>query len=509
MFVGFVGLTQSTRVAHFWAFYCKLSALFSKIFESNINIVKYPHFMESKVVSMKNVLIIGNGGREYAIALTLYQQKLEKKNDLDEIYFAPENAAATKFLNAKALSYKDFNELYENIQKHRIYLVIIGPEAPIVAGLSDFLWAKNILVFAPSRANAELENSKVFMKSFVSDLGVPTAKYKKFTLDSIHEADKFIESLKLPIVLKASGLCGGKGVLILDSKDEARAKLESMLRGELFGEAGREVVIEEYLQGYELSIFALSNGVDYTLLPPCQDHKRLLDGDKGVNTGGMGAYTSHSHFPARLYDAALEQKIKDRILTPTFKALYAADGRGYQGVLFAGLMIVNGEPYLLEFNVRFGDPECEVLMPLFESSLLELLESYARGVSLDKSSVKIKNKSAVCVVMSSADYALDSKSALAFKGDYPALVSFKTPLDSNLTSIDSAILDSIESNLGYYIFANVSVKNNEIYANSGRSILAVGLGDTITEARNNAYKLVENIDFKGKHYRKDIAYQAI
>lgn len=441
---------------------------------------------------MKNVLIIGNGGREYAIARALHAQKLEKKNDLNDIYFAPKSSAATHFLQAKSLSYKDFNDLAQQIKHHKIYLVIIGPEAPIVAGLSDFLRQKNILVFAPSRENAKLESSKAYMKSFANKAQIPTARYKKFTLDSIKEADAFIESLKPPLVLKASGLCGGKGVLILDSKVKARESLESMLKGEMFGEAGREVVIEEYLDGYELSIFALSNGEDFTLLPPCQDHKRLLDADKGVNTGGMGAYTSNGHFPPHLYNATLEQKIKDRILTPTFSALRHIDGRGYQGVLFAGLMIVDGEPYLLEFNVRFGDPECEVLMPLIDSSLLDLLESYARGDV--PSNVRLKEKSAVCVVMSSSDYALDSRAAAKFKGDYPARIHFKKDLDSNI---------------GHYIFANVSVENDEIYANSGRALLAVGLGESIAIARENAYKLVDNADFKGKHYRRDIAHRAM
>lgn len=428
-----------------------------------------------------NILIIGNGGREYSIAIALQQDKKVK-----QIFFTPENPAATIFLNAGHFNYNSNDELLKHIKTHNIDFVIIGPEAPLMQGMSDFLESNNILTFGPSYANAKLEGSKAYMKSFINKLNIPTAKHKEITLANIETGYSFIDALPLPIVLKASGLCGGKGVLILDSKEEAKKQLLLMLNGKLFGDAGKEVVIEEFLDGYELSVFALSNGSDYIVLPACQDHKRLLDNDKGPNTGGMGAYTN---LPKKLYNKELEIKIKNKILTPTFKALKDS-GTPYKGVIFAGIMIVKGEPYLLEYNVRFGDPECEVLMPLLKTSALNLMYSYAKGESLE--SIIFNDICVVCVVMSSSDYVKDSKSS-----DYPAKINFN---DLNPKDI---------AEYGYLVFANTSLKDSVLYANSGRSIVAVGKGKNLKEARDNAYKLVEKIDFKGKHYRKDIAYQAL
>ena len=429
-----------------------------------------------------NVLIIGNGGREYSIALALQQDK-----KVNKIFFTPENPAATLFFNAGHFSYKNHDELLTHIKAHNIGFVIIGPEAPLMQGVSDFLESHNILVFGPSYANARLEGSKAYMKSFIHKLNIPTARYKEITLANIAEGYDFIDALPLPIVLKASGLCGGKGVLILDSKEEAKKQLLLMLEGKLFGDAGKEVVIEEFLDGYELSVFALSNGNDYVVLPACQDHKRLFDNDKGPNTGGMGAYTN---LPQKLYNKVLEEKIKDKILTPTFNAL-KENNTPYKGVIFAGIMVVKNEPYLLEYNVRFGDPECEVLMPLLKTSALELMYSYAKGESLE--SILFNDFCVVCVVMTSSDYAQDSKSS-----DYPAKITFN---DINPKDINTEY--------GHLVFANTSLKDSVLHANSGRSIVAVGKGKSLQEARDNAYRLVEKIDFKGKHYRKDIAYQAL
>lgn len=429
-----------------------------------------------------NVLIIGNGGREYSIAIALQKDKKVKK-----IFFSPENPAATLFLNAGHFIYNNNDELLDYIKTHNISFVVVGPEAPLMQGVSDFLESKGILVFAPSYANAMLEGSKAYMKYFVSKLSIPTARYKEVNIDNEAEGQAFIESLPLPIVLKASGLCGGKGVLILDSKGEAKKKLSLMLNGELFGEAGKNVVIEEFLDGYELSVFALSNGKDYVVLPACQDHKRLLNNDRGPNTGGMGAYTN---LPQTLYNEELEKKIKDKILTPTFKALVES-GTPYKGVIFAGIMVVANEPYLLEYNVRFGDPECEVLMPLLKTSALEIMLTFAQGKMLEN--IKFHNDCIVCVVMTSSDYALDSKSS-----DYPAKITFHDIEPSDTTGIK-----------GHLVFANTTLKDSELYANSGRSVVAVGRGQSMQEARDNAYELVEKVCFCGKHYRTDIAYQSL
>lgn len=429
-----------------------------------------------------NILIIGNGGREYSMALALKKDKAVK-----DIFFTPENPAATLYLNAKSFNYIDHLELLKHIQDNNIYLVVVGPEAPLMQGVSDFLESHNILVFAPSLQNAQLEGSKAYMKQFVSKLNIPTARYKEITLETIHIGFDFIDSLNIPIVLKASGLCGGKGVLILDDKNKAKIQLKEMLEGSLFGDSGKQVVIEEYLNGYELSVFALSNGNDYIVLPACQDHKRLLDNNKGPNTGGMGAYTN---LPQHLYNKELENKIKQKILTPTFNTLKDSN-TPYKGVIFAGIMVVENEPYLLEYNVRFGDPECEVLMPLLKTSFFRIIESFAKGETIRD--IELHDLCAVCVVMASSDYVRDFKSS-----DYPAQISLK--------DIDPKDLDS---KIGHLVFANTTLKNGNLYANSGRAIVSVGLGKTLKDAQQNAYNIVEKVEFLGKHYRKDIAYQAL
>ncbi|RDU66379.1 phosphoribosylamine--glycine ligase [Helicobacter didelphidarum] len=436
----------------------------------------------------QSVLIIGNGGREYAIALALQQDK-----EVGDIFFAPQNPAATLYLNAKSLTYKNHDELLQVIQENYIALVVIGPEAPLMDGISDFLRLHGIPVFGPSLANAQLEGSKAYMKEFISNIHVPTARYREIMLENIIEGFAFIESLPLPIVLKANGLCGGKGVLILDSKTEAKEKLQEMLEGKLFGDSGKKVIIEEFLDGYELSVFALSNGDDYVVLPACQDHKRLFDGDKGPNTGGMGAYTK---LPKNLYNDDLEEKIKNKILTPTFQTLKNM-GQPYQGVLFAGIMIVKNEPYLLEYNVRFGDPECEVLLPTLKTPLFKILSSFAKGEKID--TIEFYDIYCVCVVLSSSDYAQNFKSE-----NYPAKITFQ----DSCKDVDST-LQNKDSEIGHFIFANTTLKDRILYANSGRAVVVLGKGKNIQEARDNAYKLATCIDFEGKHYRKDIGYQAL
>ncbi|STQ86796.1 phosphoribosylamine--glycine ligase [Helicobacter muridarum] len=435
-----------------------------------------------------NILIIGNGGREYALARSLRYDRRVK-----DIFFSPENPGASMYLNAKHFNYRTNEELLNNIKQHNISLVIIGPEEPLIRGLSDFLESSGVNVFGPSSSNARLEGSKAYMKQLISKLNIPTARYIEISLDNIQEGYRFIESLSLPIVIKASGLCAGKGVLILDSKQEAKLSLDKMLSGELFGESGKVVVIEEFLDGYELSVFALSNGREYVVLPACQDHKRLLDSNKGPNTGGMGAY---SNLPSNLYNEELESKIKDRILTPTFDMLRGL-GTPYKGVIFAGIMVVSNEPYLLEYNVRFGDPECEVLIPLLETPLLDILQSCAKGENINY--IKFRDLCSVCVVMTSSDYTKSEKS-----NSYPAKIhlsdSIKEQLTNNLES---------SSSKSHIIFANTTNKDGDLYANSGRAIVAVGIGQTLQEARNSAYQLVDGVTFDGKHCRKDIAYQAL
>lgn len=428
----------------------------------------------------KKLLILGHGGREYAMGLHLLRDK-----NIDSLFFAPKNAATERL--GKTFDFASHQELIEKIQEFGIDFVIIGPEAYIIDGLSNALKMAGIKVFGPSKEAGMLEGSKAYMKDFATRHNIPTARY--IQTDDLTKAQDFLLTLKPPYVLKADGLCAGKGVWISNELSEAKEFLKEMLSGKAFGESGRRVVVEEFLQGFELSIFAICDGEDFVLLPACQDHKRLLDHDEGPNTGGMGAYA-----PAPSATPELLEKIQERILRPTLQGMIK-EGNPYCGVLFAGIMVCEQdgelEPYLLEYNVRFGDPECEVLMPLLKTSALELMYSYAKGESLE--SIAFHDSCVVCVVMTSSDYAQDSKSS-----DYPAKITFN---DINPKDINTEY--------GHLVFANTSLKDSVLHANSGRSIVAIGKGKSLQEARDNAYRLVEKIDFKGKHYRKDIAYQAL
>lgn len=308
-----------------------------------------------------NILIVGSGAREYSIGLSL-----SNDSRIKNIYFSPGNGASSFIgINIDTKSNKQIVDFCINKQ---ISLVIIGPEQFLVDGLSDDLRNANIRVFAPSKKAAQLEGSKIFMKQILHKYNIPTAKFiqgnNKATLSS------FIDSMSSEtMVLKADGLCGGKGVIIVNSKAEAKKYLDDMLSGELFGEAGKNVIIEEYLDGFELSVFAICDGDDYILLPIAQDHKRLLDNDLGPNTGGMGAYA-----PTPLCNETLLEDIKKTIITPTLRAM-KSEGAEFCGVLFCGIMVVKNKPFVLEFNVRFGDPECEVILPLLKTSLLDILNA--------------------------------------------------------------------------------------------------------------------------------------
>ena len=303
----------------------------------------------------KKVLIIGGGGREYSIGYFM--------KDEAEIYYAPGNGATEEF--ATNIDIKDFEELANWAKENKIDLTIVGPEDPLVKGIVDVFKSHGLTIFGPSKEAARLEGSKVYMKNFLKKYNIPTARYIE-TSDA-KEAYDFIDKMdKLPIVVKADGLCAGKGVIIAQSKDEAKKTVDEMLSGKAFGEAGKKVIVEEFLDGYELSMFAICDGKDFVLLPAAQDHKRLLDGDKGPNTGGMGAYA-----PTPLATPEIYEKVKEKIIKPTLKGMQE-EGAPFEGVLFIGLMIVDNEPYVLEYNVRFGDPECEELMALIDSSLYDM-----------------------------------------------------------------------------------------------------------------------------------------
>ncbi len=421
-----------------------------------------------------NILILGSGGREYSIG-----RALKKDEAVDKLYFAPGNGATNEL--GENLSIKDYNDLADFAIANNIDLTIVGPEAPLVDGVVDIFKAKGLTIFGPSKEAAQLEGSKVYMKNFLAKYEIPTARYIETGL--IEEAFKFIMTLEAPIVVKADGLCGGKGVIIAMSHDEAKKAVSEMLSGKSFGDAGKKVIVEEFLDGYELSMFAICDGDDFILLQAAQDHKRLLDGDQGPNTGGMGAYA-----PTPLVDDVLYEKVKDRVIRPTLNGM-KAEGAPFEGVLFIGIMVVNGEPITLEFNVRFGDPECEILMPLLKTPASELFYKAATK-QLDTLNVEFSDEYAVGVVMASKDYPYSSTP--------PAEIV-----------VDEIVHEDIRANT-HISYAGVSSDDEgKLYADGGRVLVCVGLGESIQKARDRAYALCGQVHFAGKKLRTDIAYQAL
>ncbi|WP_345975170.1 phosphoribosylamine--glycine ligase [Sulfurimonas sp. HSL3-7] len=420
-----------------------------------------------------NILVLGSGGREYSIG-----RALKKDEAVEKLFFAPGNGATREL--GENLSIKEYDALADFAIENKIDLTIVGPEAPLVDGVVDIFKAKGLTIFGPSKEAAQLEGSKVYMKNFLAKYDIPTARY--IETDNIEAAYKFIETLPTPIVVKADGLCAGKGVIIAQSHDEAKKTVGEMLSGKAFGDAGKKVIVEEFLDGYELSMFAICDGDDFILLQAAQDHKRLLDGDQGPNTGGMGAYA-----PTPLVDDTLYEKVKARIIRPTLKGM-KAEGAPFEGVLFIGIMVVNGEPITLEFNVRFGDPECEILMPLLKTPASELFYKAATK-QLDTLNVEFSDEYAVGVVMASKDYPYSSTP--------PAEIV-----------VDEIVHEDIKEHT-HISYAGVSEEDGILYADGGRVLVCVGLGDTIREARDRAYALCGQVHFAGKKLRTDIAYQAL
>jgi phosphoribosylamine--glycine ligase len=420
------------------------------------------------------VLIIGSGGREYSIGLAL-----KKDENVEKIWFAPGNGATDEL--GENLSTSDFSELADFVESNGIDLTIVGPEAPLVDGIVDLFQSRGLTIFGPTAKAAQLEGSKIFMKNFLARHNVPTARY--IETDSLEDAYQFINTLEAPIVVKADGLCGGKGVIIAKTHDEAKKAAGEMLSGNAFGEAGTKIVVEEFLDGYELSVFAICDGKDYVVLPAAQDHKRLLNDDEGPNTGGMGAYA-----PTPLVNDEIYRKLDERVIKPTLKGM-EEEGMPFTGVLFIGVMVVKGEPIILEYNVRFGDPECEELMPLLKSPASELFYKAAIG-DLKSAKIEFKEQYAVGVVMASRDYPYKSSPAAEI-------------------IIDDLHHDELKENT-HISFAGVSRgEDGKLYATGGRVLVCVGLGESIKEARDRAYMLVGQVHFAGKQCRTDIAYQAL
>jgi phosphoribosylamine--glycine ligase len=421
-----------------------------------------------------NILILGSGGREYSIGLAISKEQQEHN-----LFFMPGNGATDNL--GTNINIKDYKQLASWAKENEMDLTIVGPEQPLVDGVVDIFKEQGLTIFGPSKAAAQLEGSKVYMKNILKKYNIPTAAF--IETNDQDEAYSFIDSMtRTPIVVKADGLCAGKGVIIAQTKDEAKEAVKGMLSGESFGDAGNNVIVEEYLDGYELSIFAICDGDNYKVLPAAQDHKRVGDGDTGPNTGGMGAYA-----PTPLVNDDIYKKVEDRVIKPTLEGM-KKEGAPFEGVLFIGVMVVDGEPIILEYNVRFGDPECEILMPLLETPVSDLFYKGATK-QLDKLDIKIKDQYGVAVVMASGNYPYGSSE--------PAQI------------IVDDIHDEDILNNTHISYAGVKKEGDVLFATGGRVLLCVGFGDDIKSARDRAYALCGQVHFAGKKCRTDIAYQAL
>lgn len=410
------------------------------------------------------ILILGSGGREYAIALAIKQKHRDT-----QFFFAPGNGGTA--LLGTNLQIKEIPLLATWAKENEIDLCIVGSEDFLALGVVDEFEKRGLAIFGPSKKAAQLEASKAFMKDFLQRHKIKTARF--LNTSDLNEAKNFIQSLTPPIVIKADGLCAGKGVIIAQSQDEAVQVASDMLSGKSFADAGKIIVIEEFLQGFELSVFAVCDGENFVLLPAAQDHKKLKDNDEGPNTGGMGAYA-----PSSLANERLLQSVSEDIIKPTLKGM-KAEGAEFKGVLFVGLMVVNNEPFVLEYNVRFGDPECEVLMPLIEDPLELILACVEKRIKNTK--ISLKKNFALGVVCASENYPFSS--------------SKKVPI----------IVEKIPEN-SHLCYAGVSLENGTLYASGGRVCVCVGLGESMQEARAKAYELCEAVKFEGKQYRQDIGH---
>lgn len=420
-----------------------------------------------------NVLILGSGGREHALAWKIARSRL-----LTRLFIAPGNAGTLHAGTNVNIQVNDFAAIGEFAVKENISLVVVGPEDPLVNGIQDYFLnhpaLQGILVIGPGKAGAMLEGSKDFAKEFMVRHTIPTARYKSFTLRTLTEGYAFLESLNPPYVLKADGLAAGKGVLILDSIHEARTELQHMLEGK-FGTASKTVVIEEYLSGIELSVFVLTDGQSYKLLPEAKDYKRVGEGDTGLNTGGMGAVS-----PVPFADAAFMQKVDERIIQRTIAGLQK-EAIPYKGFIFFGLMNVKGEPYVIEYNVRMGDPESEVVFPRIESDLLELLDAAAKGI-LSKSSLVISKQTATTVMLVSGGY----------PGEYAK-------------EYEIVGLENTEGSTVFHAGTKIAA-NGKVVTSGGRVLAVTSLGKTMSEALEKSYKNAAKIVFTDKYYRKDIGF---
>ena len=416
-----------------------------------------------------NILILGSGGREHAITWSIY-----KDNRINKLYCAPGNAGTASIAKNIQLDIMNNEEILSFVKKNNINLIIVGPEQPLENGVVDFFEEKDIKIFGPSKYASKLETSKLFARNLMEKYNIPQPAF--FECKSEEEILSVECKLGLPLVLKADGLAAGKGVIICTNYDELHTAIDDMVNNKKFGEASSKISVEECMKGEELSVFAICDGKNYKIINSAQDHKRIYDDDKGPNTGGMGAYS-----PTPFFTHCLKEKVEEQILQPILDAMKDI-GHPFKGFLYIGLMIDDGEPYVIEFNVRLGDPEAQVLLPLVESSLLDMM-IYSIEENIKDYNIELGSNYAVTVVLAAKGYPNSYNKGMKIEG-----------------------LDNIKDKIIFH--AGTKLKNNEFFTNGGRVLNVVGMDRNLKKSISKAYQLVHLIDFEDKYYRSDIGMKA-